>query len=549
MIVRFLVSLVALLMMAVMGLGLSSCSTTDLRPSIPLAEIHGKSSPDAAMFVAKQAPLMVSVLVRPDELAAIDAQLVAQGRSPLSAEQLTQAWLADTGLSYGRDIQPWVGDEVTLAVTTADLDRNLDNGEQPGYLLALSSTDLQRSEQFVQKLWRNQAIAGSDLVFERYAGVTITTHAPSDPDQAPTLASVTVDSFVLLANHPKVLQQALNTVQVTNLSLAQDRRYQEALAHGGDRLAVVFVNVPQLLDWLVPSADPAPFPLLTSLLAGVRSTAGGLVVEGSLFSAAGQHMPLSQPLLSAPVGALQYIPRQSALVAAGVDLFSSWQQLNAGLAGYRLPQQWLASLVSDRQTQWGIDLPQDILSHLVGEYAIALLPTTPAFSDWVLVTQSSPELAEVLQNLDVVATEQGVSLGRFNLDGQTIATWATLKPVTEPQLQLAAQVQGVYTSLGNYTVVASSLRAMQAALAAPTQSFLGDATFQRAIAPFHTPNDGYLYLNWSQLRGAIAQKIPLLSFITSPKTPLVTDVDEITFTSYGNDSTAHRGEIFLHVGR
>jgi hypothetical protein len=546
MIVRFLVTLLTLLSIAATSLGLTGCSATALRPTIPLDEIHGKSSPAAAMFVAKQAPLMLSVLVHPDALASLDAQLIAQGRSPLSVEQLTQAWLAPAGLTYDRDVQPWVGDEVTLAVTTADLDRNPDNGNQPGYLLALRHTDRQRADQFLQTLWRSQAIAGSDLVFERYAGVTITTHTSSSLDATPTLASATVDQFILLANHPKVLQQALNTVQVANLSIAQDRHYQAALAQERDRLAVMMVNIPQFLDWLVPTADPAPLPLLTSLLATVRLGTHGLVIDGSLFSAAGQLLPRQTPVLSAPVGALTHIPRSSVMVAAGTNLAQHWQQITQRLTGYRRPQRWLADLRHTQQQQWGIDIPEDLLPHLTGEYALALLPTQPAFQDWILVTQTSPALTAALHTLDDVATAQGVSIGRFTLKDETITTWATL--TLTPPLQLTAQVQGLYATVGNYTLLASSLPAMEAALAAPAQSFLGDANFQQAIAPFQTPNDGYLYLNWQHLRGAIAQKIPLFSFITSPQTPLITDVDELAITSYGSDTQAQTGAAFLHLG-
>jgi len=45
--------------------------------------------------------------------------------------------LANTGLDYRRDIQPWLG-EITLAVTTIDIDRDAQNG-QPGYLMALAT--------------------------------------------------------------------------------------------------------------------------------------------------------------------------------------------------------------------------------------------------------------------------------------------------------------------------------------------------------------------------------------------------------------------------
>jgi hypothetical protein len=42
---------------------------------------------------------------------------------------------------YQREIAPWLGEEITLAMTAPDLDRNLRNGAESGYLAILSSRD------------------------------------------------------------------------------------------------------------------------------------------------------------------------------------------------------------------------------------------------------------------------------------------------------------------------------------------------------------------------------------------------------------------------
>jgi hypothetical protein len=98
--------------------------------------------PGAAIFVPKQAPVMASLLLNPDQLEAF--QLVSTPpaeRRNVRQEiaQLKQSLLATTGLDYERDVQPWLGQEITLAVTTLDIDRDTANGQQPGYLMAIAT--------------------------------------------------------------------------------------------------------------------------------------------------------------------------------------------------------------------------------------------------------------------------------------------------------------------------------------------------------------------------------------------------------------------------
>ncbi len=528
-----------------LGLFLAGC-----RPShsdVDITALQGKASPETAIFVARQTPLMVSLMVSPGELAAIDANIIAHGRSPLAPAQITRSLLTNVQLDYTRDVQPWIGDELTLAVTSFDLDRQSDNGAQPGYLLVMNSRDPARSQQFVQQLWKKQAIAGADLVFEQYAGVTITTNAANVLQSGETLATAIVDRFVLLANHPKVLHQALNTVQVANLSLANDERYQTAL-HPDDQpshIALAVMNLPQAIEGVLALDEPTePLPTFTHLVAGLRLTPAGLMLDAAFLPAAGQPMAIAKPLLSAPIGALKYIPANSSVAAAGMEVASSWQQFTQGLTGY--PHRWFDQGLAALNQGWGVDLPETVLPALHGEYAIALLPSRTneqTAQDWIVVTQRSPDLEQLLTKLDAIATDQGLSLGRFEMNGQSVSAWAKLSLSNDPLPHLNAMAQGVYTTVENYTLFASSLTALQSALS--DRSLLQAAVFQQAIGAFRTPNDGYLYLDWPTLQGAIAQKIPVLSFLDRLDLPLVSDLTSVILSSYGNDGNAQRGSALL----
>ena len=127
------------------------------------------ATPTASIFVPKQAPVMASLLVNPDRLEAF-RQLVARPgnrrRSRAELKQVEDSLLANKGIDYRRDIRPWLGNEVTLAVTSLDFDRNQQNAAQPGYLLAVTTKNSQRAREFLQLFYSKQATAGAtDLVF------------------------------------------------------------------------------------------------------------------------------------------------------------------------------------------------------------------------------------------------------------------------------------------------------------------------------------------------------------------------------------------------
>ena len=114
------------------------------RRSLTLLEGSRQTTPETLQFVPKQSPLVVSLLTRPDQLAELWLGLAKPRQRPKIKRELARLenlLLAGTGLSYEQDLQPWLGEEATLAVVTADLDQDPDNGFSPGYLVVLSCED------------------------------------------------------------------------------------------------------------------------------------------------------------------------------------------------------------------------------------------------------------------------------------------------------------------------------------------------------------------------------------------------------------------------
>lgn len=556
---------VALLFVAVAGFfWLTSQSPMNLLKGGTLA------SPTAAIFVPKQAPVMVSLLVNPDRLEAF-RQLVApplqRKRSRAELNRLEQSLLGNTNLNYRRDIQPWIGDEITLAVTSLDFDRNKENTAQPGYLLAVKTIDIERARQFLQLFYTQQALAGTtDLVFEQYKGVNLTYRRPltlaqaSNSTETPeALTSAVVGNYVLFANHPKVLRNAINNVQVENLSLNNDPEYQQMLQSLAEpRIGLSFVNLPALAAWISqqPVSAQDSFQASDTLAIALSLNRQGLLAQTALVGTELGNESLS-PTLGKPVDALQYIPAESGLAIAGTNLNQLWNQLSARLTNDDALKPLLDQSVASLQSRLGLQLPEDIFSWVQGEYALSLLPRPDRKNpDWIFVAQKADgvDAEQAIEHLDDMAQERGLSVGNLPLRDKTITAWTKLVTSAIPMagkddnlMKLEAQVGGVHATVGNYEILTTSLEAMDEALKGVENSLLKSDQFQSAIAPLPQLNDGYLYLDWATSQPFIDNQLPLVRVLEVAGKPLFEHLRSLSISSYGIDNGVQRSQLFFRL--
>jgi hypothetical protein len=525
--------------------------------SLTLLKGASVTQPAAAIFMPRQAPVVASLLVSPDRLGAFRLALADSGerrqsRSELS--QLQQSLLVNTGLDYQTDIQPWLGEEITLAVTTLDSDRDPSNGQQPGYLLTATIQDPTKAREFLQRFWEQRSLPEQALQVEQYQGVKLTYAQPS------LLSSAMIgDRFILFANTPKVLKNAINNAQAPDLNLSSTPSYQQAVQHAsGQQIGWVFLNLPQLSAWSRSTAvatDLHP-PQFDRLAMAIRLDRHGLLAELIGLAAPNQIVPATMAPLTEPVPALQYIPANSQLVAAGTDLATLWTQLSAGVAGYDTLSRLLQQPIVALQRQWGVDLPQDIFSWVQGDYALALLPQSdPTNLDWLFVVKKSASMQAAIADLDERARKQGYSIGPLMLGNQTVVTWSKLvtdtpAPPEPASVNLQAQVRGVHATVGQYEILSTSLTAMNAALQhSQAKSLITNPRFQQAIAPLPTPNSGYLYVDWIANQSLLNRTVPLLQWAKLAGQTVFSHLRSIVVSSPASAAGERRSTIFLQFGK
>ncbi len=286
--------------------------------SINLVKGGVNTFPQAAMFMPRQAPAMVSLLTNPEKLYAWrEVSLPLKNRS--SDRHQWHEWetslLNKIGFDYQQDFKPWLGDEITFGITSLDYDRNSSNGTQPGYLLAAAT----RNTNLAQESLRNFYSQKSNVSIEQYKGANIISFQSSTKVKSNNTpwAGVVVGNFVLFANQPQILREAINQAQAVSLNLANTDYYQTALSQvKKPHVGVAYLNILRTSAWLDKSSaltKPSPEQVLSVSLAINQS---GLAAETALIGTNSQTAPtfLDNPELQKIFASLPFDRRNLAYI-------------------------------------------------------------------------------------------------------------------------------------------------------------------------------------------------------------------------------------------
>lgn len=510
--------------------------------------------PSAAVFVPKQAPVMVSLLTNPEKLESLSQLTVPisqRRQSHQEWQELEKNLLARTGLDYHRDIQPWLGDEVTVAVTALDYDRNEGNGVQPGYLLAIATKDRELAKEFLQISYSGQAIANQiDLAYEQYQGVNLIYQNQNNSTPTEVWASAVVGDFVLLANYPQVLKEAINSIQAVNLSLNQADVYQNALKTIVEpRVGLAYVNLPGASAWVGKSATPLNPDIEQMLTVTLSLNPQGLVAQTALIGVEGESE--RNPALTQPVAALNYLPGDSVLAVAGVDLNDFWQKIVNNIPTDSPLSQFINRTLVSLQTPLGIDFASEIFSWVRGEYALGLVPNQAAQQlDWLLVAEKTADAKtdEAVAKLDSLATQQGLSVGNFDVKNQQVTAWTKLKTSSRNQLvSLNAEVKGAHAERDNYLILARSIETITKTIQPNYESLIKQPNLQKAIASLPTDNDGYVYLDWEAGKSIFEQQLPIVRVVELAAQSFFSHLKSLTLSSIGSQDRVRRATIYFNL--
>lgn len=537
-------------------------------PFKSLSKSSSSANPTTSLFVAQDAPISLSLTVNPDRLLSVSPSPLNFGKSKTQdeLENLRDSLLGLGELDYKTNILPWLGDELTLAVTSRDVDRTLADGRQPGYLLALKTNDAIASRAFLHEFWRLRSAVTQQT--ETYQGSEITYGQVKNgqvkngqvkksvvqvSDVPFTLASAIVgNQYVLFANSPKVLKNAINNVQVPSLNLQGNAQYQRTLeAIDSKHLGILYINLPEFTaltgdDSIVRSLVQLPTvsPITYSTMAmGLRGSRSGLILDTVLvpddeLSSESDRQTVQTKAetkaiqtKSRTLDILEVLPDRSMAVAVGNDLAELWPTLSNTVRGYpaleTLQTQALQSLASQLQ----LNLIQDVFQWVKGDYGFSIAPIKPNQpTQWVFaVKRDGQEVEQGIAKLDKIARDRGLTIGPVKLGDQTVQAWTQLS--SNPNTQLTASTIAAHTTIGNYEVFSTSLKILENLANKSEKTLNQSLDWTLATREIDNRNQGYAYVEWNDVQPWLEKQVPGLRLIEILAQPIVTHLKSLTISA------------------
>jgi hypothetical protein len=561
----------------VLVLGIGLLGSFSWRTPLYLLEQGGQGNPTAWQFVPKQSPVVASVLARPDRLSQLWEYLAAPKlRQGIKADmaQIERFLLADTGLSYERDIQPWLGEEITGAIVSLDLDQDPANGLNPGYLIALACRDSSLARTTLELFWQNRAMAGDALTFEEVAGNRLIYASrqskqirPNNQAVLDQLATVLVaNRFVLAANHPEVLRQALRAAQVTDAHLLSAQRYKAAIQTlPTQRVGLLAVDLPKVSGWLKGELAEETAPLALNTLSdsdnqvdwslvSISLNRQGIMADAALTAAAGHRLQPRQHHFTDWYGLAQYLPEPLTFAALGIDLATLAQTLHPIVQLLGTDDLLSLGLIPPLDSLLGGNATDLIMTGVDQGYGTGLtLQTNSPQPSWLLLSQSSNQLDTTLETLKDKAQAQGLSVGQVEILDYPTTVWTRLSLAspgsrsggTQP-LQIRADVAGLQTNMGRYQVLTTSPATMEQVLLADQQS--GPPPEWTQHLDFFRPSaEGYAHLNWPQFQGLLRERGAQFRLWQAAARPVLKHLRQITMASYGQTEQLQTMGLFFQL--
>lgn len=463
---------------------------------------------DPAQSVPASAPLYLEARVHPEgsQQAALDSVsrrlLGGQDARTAIVAQIDKA-LGKQGLTYARDLEPWLGDRVGVAVT------RLGSGKDADALAVLASRDDDRAQAFVDGLASTE---------RAYRGAS---YRVKDAKHA-----AAVHEHAVLIGTEAGVKSAIDAGD--GRSLAESGAFKEARDEvDDDDLGWLYVDPSRALDGAL-SLAPAPqegtggalgagpqVALLKGLLggSGIRSIAAGLRVADDALNVHAAIIGLKhEPGAGDAAAAVAAAPAGSWLSLGigdvGGTLKRALGQLGGGASGGADPQVLLGAL--------GLDLERDLLPWM-GSATLFVRGTTKDDLAGALVVQSK----------DPAASRRAIGLLR------TALTRVGLKPTASPSapagaealhLELGSLPGGLdVVAQGDRFVLAFGPDALRDALAAGAR--LGDDAAFRSASGLLRDAKPMLYLDLPRVLGLLSSGSTKLPAAAQALGPAVAGID------------------------
>jgi hypothetical protein len=466
----------------------------------PVSKLNGMNLLPANTIMAAQVAIDRSGWLRLKDLG------TPASRSLLERELVkwSQETLGNTNLLHS--IPPWLGREIYWA--------RLATGDNLALLSIRNSLPVQ---------------SGSE---RQYQGVTIWETAT---ESRALIASK--DEKFLAIGSKAAIEQAIAAQKGQNLATAPAYAQMNKTIAGGDSISQIYVNLPQAMG----NKNTAK---LTSqaMLMNISTKDQVLAAKGVVWSnkklVPSKHSP----------GFAAQVPASTMLLLSGSSLGKLWAEYVPLAANNPAAPIQPQALQDNLKSLTGLDLSSNILSWGSGEFAVAIVPQTPAAQTQIESGSVGGAVLLLSRSTDPAATDQTMGIldktmadryqfkvDKANLKDRSIVRWsAALGGTQATHGWLPNQV--AFLTLG--VPIAEQF------LPNPEKSLENHADFRQVMSSGISPIDGQVYVDMNKM--SASGNLPLQKFPEDTQT-ILQAINSIGLTSNAVSDQANRFDLAIYL--
>jgi hypothetical protein len=474
-----------------------------------------------------------------------------QGELDKYLVELRSRFLTNNGYDFQKDISPWVGNEVTIAILAPDMKKNAPTDgsgatKEQSMVMVLPIKNPQTAKTI---LAQPKMLKGGKLVDRTYQGIAIKqTEGQSKENFS---AAVLDERFLVITDNPKATERAIDAYK-NKTTLATTGGFADNFPKiaNSQPFAQFYVNVP--IAAKIAAASPNR-PLPAQVLAQLQNNQGlagtiSLESEGIRLKGVSWLNPNSQRTLAVEnnAGGMQNrLPAETLMMLSGGNLKRLWADYvltSHSNPVSPVPPEALRSGVKSL-TNNELDLDRDLLSWMGGEFSVSVMPSIAKEgykedfrAAFVFMVQASDRaLAEAsIKRLDDIMKNQY----QFQIKPETIAD----KPAVNwigPYGTLTA-THGWLDNDVAFLIMGAPVT--NKIVPRPNNTLASTFPFQKTVPSDPNPTNGQFFLDVERT----VKNFPLPTLFSNQETVLEA-TRSIGITSAVSDSHSNRYDIFIEL--
>lgn len=466
--------------------------------------------------------------------------------------ELRDRFLTNNGYDFQKDIAPWVGNDVTIAIlapATANkavpkpVTTNEDAGsDQQSMVMVLPVKNPEIAKNI---LAQPKTLKQGKWIDRIYQGIAI---KQSEGQAGENFSAALLDGrFLVITDSPKATERAIDAYK-NQTSLATTGGFADNFPKiaNDQPFSQFYINVPTAAKIAAASPNrPIPAQVLAQLqnnqgLAGTMT----LEAEGIRFKGVSWLNPNSQRVLTVEnnAGKMQSrLPAETLMMLSGGNLQRLWGDYVLTSQGNPL------SPIAPEQLRGGIkslttlDLDKDLLSWMKGEFSLSVIPSSPKEgspdnfrSGLVFMVQGSDRNsaeASIKQLDDVMRNQYQFQVQSAKVAGQPVVNWVS------PYGTLTA-THGWLDGNVAFLVVGAPIT--DKIVPKPNNTLASTIPFQQTVPTEPNPANGQFFLDVERT----VKNFPLPTLISNQQT-LLDATRSIGMTSAVSDSRSNLYDIFI----